>query len=85
MSIETVSPRPHFDVPPDMDRLLEENLNDVWRLIRDPKTHVFLAGLVDVEHKFHKVMCKAAGSEMAWRQLRDKLVNDGRYSELLYE
>jgi ferredoxin--NADP+ reductase len=84
-AFETVSPRPHFDVPPDMDRLLEDNMNEVWRLIRDPKTHVFLAGLVDVEHKFHNVMCKAAGSEMAWRQLREKLVNDGRYSELLYE
>ena len=84
-AFETVSPRPHFDVPPDMDRLLEDNENEVWSLIRDPKTHVYVAGLVDVEHKFYKAMSKVAGSELAWRQLRDRLVNDGRYSELLYE
>jgi len=38
-----------------------------------------------VEHKFYKAMSSAAGSEMAWRQLRENLIADGRYSELLYE
>jgi ferredoxin--NADP+ reductase len=84
-AFETVSPRPHFDVPPDMDRLLEENASEVWSLISDPKTYVYIAGLIDVEHKFYKAMSTAAGSEMAWRQLRDRLVADGRYAELLYE
>jgi ferredoxin--NADP+ reductase len=84
-AFETVSPRPHFNVPPDMDRLIEENSNDVWSLIRDPRTYVYIAGLVDVEHKFYKAMSTAAGSEMAWRQLRERLVSEGRYSELLYE
>lgn len=84
-AFETVSPRPHFDVPPDMDRLLEENSSEVWNLVRDPKTYVYVAGLIDVEHKFYKAMSKAAGSEMAWRQLRENLASDGRYAELLYE
>jgi len=84
-AFETVSPRPHADVPPDMDRLLEENMNEVWTLIHDAKTYTYVAGLIDVEHKFYKAMCKAAGSEMAWRALREQLVADGRYAELLYE
>ena len=54
-------------------------------LIRDPKTYVYVAGLIDVENKFYKAMCKAAGSETAWKQLREQLVYDGRYAELLYD
>lgn len=84
-AFETVSPRPNYDVPPDMDRLLEDNAADVWRLVRHPDTHVYLAGLIDVENKFYKAMSTAAGSEMAWCELRDKLIGEGRYSELLYE
>jgi ferredoxin--NADP+ reductase len=84
-AFDVVSSRPHFDVPPDIDRLIEENLAEVWKLVRDPKTYVFVAGLIDVEHKFYKAMSKAAGSEAAWRQLRERLVSDGRYAELLYE
>jgi ferredoxin--NADP+ reductase len=84
-AFETVSPRPQYDVPPDMDRLLEENSAEIWNLIRDPKTFVYVAGLIDVEHKFYKAMCTAAGSEMAWRQLRERMISDDRYAELLYE
>jgi ferredoxin--NADP+ reductase len=84
-AFETVSPRPHFDVPPDMDRLIEENVGDVWNLVREANTYVYIAGLIDVERKFYKAMSTAAGSETAWRQLREQLISAGRYSELLYE
>lgn len=85
-AFETVSARPQqYEAPPDMDRLLEENSNEVWGLVRNPKTFVYVAGLTDVEHKFYKAMSAAAGSEMAWRQMREDLISDGRYAELLYE
>jgi len=38
-----------------------------------------------VEHKFYKAMCIAAGSGMAWREVRERLIAEGRYTELLYE
>jgi ferredoxin--NADP+ reductase len=72
-------------MPPDMDRLLAENSTEVWSLIRNRKTYVYVAGLIDVEHKFYKAMSAAAGSEMAWRELRERLIAEGRYAELLYE
>ncbi len=84
-AFETVSPRPFYDAPPDMDRLLEENATEVWSLIRNRKTYVYIAGLIDVEHKFYKAMSSSAGSEMAWRELRERLIAEGRYAELLYE
>ncbi len=84
-AFETVSPSPQLNAPPDMDRLLEENSAEVWNLIRDPNTYVYVAGLIDVEHKFYKAMSIAAGSDAAWRELRESLIADGRYAELLYE
>ena len=84
-AFETVSPHPQYNAPPDMDRLIENNATEVWRLIRDPKTYVYLAGLVDVEHKFYKAVSTAAGSEAAWQQMREQLISERRYSELLYE
>jgi ferredoxin--NADP+ reductase len=84
-AFETVSPRPYYDEPPDMDRLIEENSAEVWYLVRHPKTYVYVAGLIDVEHIFFKAMCAAAGSEAAWREVRERLISEGRYAELLYE
>lgn len=84
-AFETVSPRPALDIPPDMDRLIEDNRAEIWKLINEPKTYLYLAGLVDVEHKFHKAMSAVAGSEAAWNELRERMGSDGRYAELLYE
>ena len=84
-AFETVSPQPYYDVPPDVDRLLEENRSEVWSLLRNRKTYVYIAGLIDVEHKFYKAMCSAAGSETNWRTMRERMIAEGRYAELLYE
>ncbi len=84
-AFEAVSPRPHFDVAPALDRVLTENSQEAWDLIQDPKTHVYLAGLVDAAKKFEKAMIAAAGSPNAWQETRDKLIAEGRLSELLYE
>lgn len=84
-AFDAVSPRPHFDVAPALDRVLVENSQEVWDLIQDPKTCVYIAGLVDAAKKFEKAMIVAAGSEQAWHNTRDKLIAEGRLSELLYE
>jgi len=34
-------------------------------------------GTHDVEHKFYKAMSAAAGSEMAWREVRERLISKG--------
>ena len=84
-AFETVGFKPGVESQPEMDRLLEDNAAEVWEMVNDPKTHVYLAGLVDVENKFFKAMCKTAGSEEKWRSTLKKLTAEGRYAELLYE
>jgi ferredoxin--NADP+ reductase len=84
-AFEALSPRPHFDEPPDLERVLSENSKDVWNLIRQPNTYIFIAGLSDVARNFRKAMIPAAGSTEAWDAVFSQLMNAGRYSELLYE
>jgi ferredoxin--NADP+ reductase len=83
-AFEVVSARPAFDVPPAIDTLIEENRGEVWEMMQDPKTYVFLAGLAGTADKFQKAMVKLAGSKDAWREKRAELIQQGRYAELLY-
>ena len=80
-----VSPRPHAGAPPALDRLIADNVEEIWALVQDPKTYVYVAGLVDAARKFEKAMVDHAGSEQAWLEQRALLAANGRYAELLYE
>lgn len=84
-AFEALSPRPAFDAPPALDRVLIENSREVWDLVQSPKTFVYLAGLTGSAHKFEKAMAVAAGSQAAWQETRNTLVAQNRLSELLYD
>jgi ferredoxin--NADP+ reductase len=84
-AFEALSPRPAFDVPPDLDRVLIQNSYEVWEMVQHPKTFVYLAGLTYAAQKFEKAMAVAAGSLETWRDTRDQLEAEGRISELLYD
>lgn len=80
-----VSPRPAFDVPPALYEALVDHKPEIWEMVQDPKTFVYVAGLMDAERKFEKAMFEAAGSEDKWVDTRANLIASNRYSELLYE
>jgi ferredoxin--NADP+ reductase len=84
-AFEALSPRPAFDAPPALDRVLIKNAGEVWEMMESPKTFVYVAGLLESAAKFEKAMAVAAGSEENWRALRSGLVAEGRLNELLYE
>lgn len=83
-AFEAVSPRPAFDHPPAIDKLLIENQHEVWEMIQHPKTYVYVAGLVEAEERFEKAMGVIAGSKEAWLKRRSELSEQGRFSELVY-
>lgn len=80
-----VSPKPHMDAPPALYEELVDNSAEVWTMIQDPKTYVYVAGLMGAEKKFEAAMATAAGSEEKWKDVKASLMASGRYSELLYE
>jgi ferredoxin--NADP+ reductase len=84
-AFEAVSPRPHFDAPPDLEKIISQNSKEIWEMVCEPNTYVYVAGLSDAARNFAKVMTAAAGSKETWKSEYQKLVEEGRYSELLYE
>ena len=67
-----------------LEHSISENSQEIWDLIQEPTTHVYLAGLKDVSRAFDSKLAELAGSEEAWDALKKKLHEQGRLSELLY-
>ncbi len=84
-AFEAISPRPHFDVPPELERPLYEHAAEIWKMVRTPKTYVYLAGSRLAAEKFDKVMITAARSDRNWFSARHELIAQRRYAELLYD
>ena len=64
---------------------VEAHAGDIWKLIQDPKTHVYLAGIEKIVDKFDATMAKAAGSADAWETAKQQLQTDKRWSQLVYQ
>lgn len=67
-----------------LERSIEDNAQEIWSLIQQPDTYVYLAGLIDVAKTFDTKLAEIAGSEEIWNELKQKLIEQGRLSELLY-
>lgn len=84
-AIEALSPRPAFDEPEGLAQKLEENATDVWDLIQDPKTYVYVAGMRKASESLDTALSHIAGSEAAWLHKKRELFLDDRWAEHLYD
>jgi ferredoxin--NADP+ reductase len=83
-AFQAVSPRPHFDVPIDLAGAIAQNGEEVSTLLRDRRTFVYVAGLKQISKQLDDAMATIVGSAEAYEQLRAKLVEEGRWAELIY-
>jgi len=83
-AFEAVSPRPYFDDPIAFDKTLAEHAEDVWDLLQDSKTYVYVAGLEKQIGKLDHGMALIAGSDETWEATKHELMDEGRWAELLY-
>jgi ferredoxin--NADP+ reductase len=83
-AFQAVSRRPLSNADEALEQSLEDNAAEAWSLISDPATYVLLAGLGKVAEKLDKVMAKAAGSDELWQQSRQRMIDEGRWSEQIY-
>lgn len=63
---------------------VDANAGEIWALLQEPKTHVYLAGLKKIAAAFDASMAKMAGSEAQWEAVKQALIEDKRWSELTY-
>lgn len=84
-AFEALSPRPHFDEPAQIGDEVKAHAEDVWSLIQDPKTYVYVSGLSSLEETLDEVLAELAGSEEAWKNLKQELIAHHRWSTLFYD
>jgi ferredoxin--NADP+ reductase len=84
-AFEGLSQRPwmHSD-DTGLSDVLQENAEEIWKLMQDPGTHVYVAGLPKTAEDFYEVMVKVAGSKARWHWTREEMIEQKRWSELLY-
>ena len=83
-AFESLNARPAFDDVPPVGETLEEHATEVWDLIEDPKTHVYITGMSVLTERLDTALSRIAGSEEVWTQTKEHLKKENRWSELLY-
>lgn len=68
----------------ELEQTLKDNLDEVWALLQDPGTFVFVAGRRKISGSLDKTLSERAGSPAVWETLKQKLQDEKRWSELLY-
>jgi len=83
-AFKALAQRPLMSSSQALEQGLKSNAAEAWALIQDPKTHVFVSGLGKIAVVLDKVMAEQAGSMEAWQGLKMGLIDQRRWSELIY-
>jgi sulfite reductase alpha subunit-like flavoprotein len=83
-AFQAVSPKPHFGAPPALDQALADNAAEVWQMLQEPRTHVFIAGPQVLLARVDAALSKLAGSAEGWQALRQEINAAGRWHDVLY-
>ncbi len=83
-AFKVVSHRPDWDEPVALDKALEQHQEKVWEMISSPKTHVYGAGVENIDQMLEKSFSKMAGSKEKWERRKAELVAGRRWMELIY-
>ena len=85
-AFEGLSHRPWMDrEDTGLGNILDEHAQQIWELMQDPLTHVYIAGMARTLHELEAAVIRAAGSRARWRWTREEMIEQGRWSELLYD
>jgi len=83
-AFQALSPRAHFNVPVDLEGAIAQNADEVWTQLQDPKTYVYVAGLKQISAQLDEALVKIVGSPEAYEQQKAKMIEEGRWAELIY-
>jgi ferredoxin--NADP+ reductase len=76
--------RPLMSSSQALERGLADNAAEALHLIKEENTYVFLSGLGKIAHVFDRVMAEQVGSSEGWKEIKQQLTDEGRWSELIY-
>lgn len=83
-AFQALSPRPAFDAPVEFDKIIAQNAAEVWELLQNPETFIYIAGVDAMQASVNRVLGEITGSTATWFELKDSLKASGRWNEILY-
>jgi len=83
-AISVVSSRPHWSGEIDWSGALLSRGRELWRLLGEPNTYVYLAGLEPIREQLDDVFATIGGGKEGWTRRKTALTAGGRWVELLY-
>jgi ferredoxin--NADP+ reductase len=83
-AFKALSPRPNWADPIGWDRAIAERGEELWKMLGDPKSYVYVAGLEKMRDELDGVFAGLAGSKEKWERRKAELTAGGRWVELLY-
>lgn len=83
-AIKALSPRPNWADPIAWDFAIEDRTEEIWNMLDDEQTYVYVAGLKPVRDALDELFGKIAGSADRWGKMKAELVEQERWVELLY-
>ena len=83
-AFKALSPRPSWADPIAWDQAIEERGEELWEMIGQPKTYVYVAGLKKSIEGLDKLFSRLAGSPEKWARRKAELAAGRRWIELVY-
>ena len=83
-AFKALSPRPNWADPIAWDLAIEDRADEILNLLSDEHTHVYVAGQKRIRDEMDALFARVCGSMAGWTKIKDELVDQGRWVELLY-
>jgi len=83
-AIKALSPRPNWADPIAWDYAIEQRAEEIWNMLSDDHTYVYVAGLIPVRDALDELFGNMCGSTAGWLKRKAELAEQGRWAELLY-
>jgi ferredoxin--NADP+ reductase len=83
-AFRALSQRPDWDDRISWNSALAARGAELWTMLGDPKTYVYVAGLEDMVAELDRVFAELAGSKSKWERRKAELMAGRRWLELVY-
>jgi ferredoxin--NADP+ reductase len=83
-AFRALSPRPSWSDPIAWDHAIGTRGDELWKMLGDPRTYVYVAGLEKMSGELDRVFSTLAGSKESWARRKAELMAGKRWVELLY-
>jgi len=83
-AFQALSRRPGWGEPIDWGSTIVERGEELWDMLSDAKTYVYVAGLEAMRDELDAVFANLAGSEAKWERRKAELLAGRRWVELIY-